>query len=77
MTFRKHPGIWFTLWTGVTLFLWLFLFANIPMNQFQYNLSQLFIRVWYLVCVWWIIYFHVQWIEKLMTKQGKDDERQV
>jgi hypothetical protein len=71
---KKHPAIWFTLWAFETWFFINIFFASASMTELQGNLSELFIRVWVYVCLWFIFYFHVQWIVKYDEKQYKKEK---
>jgi uncharacterized protein involved in response to NO len=71
---RKHPGIWFTLWSFETLFFLCLLFAVLDLSEFERNLSQLFVRVWLYICVWFITVFHVRWMMKIDEKQYKKNK---
>jgi hypothetical protein len=71
MTWRKHPGKWFSLWSIETAFLLALAFALLDLDRTQYYLSQLFLRVWIYFCFWWITLYHVRWLEKIDAKQYK------
>jgi hypothetical protein len=78
---KKHPGIWFSLWTIETLFLLSLEFGLLDLTEFQFRLSQLFLRIWLYLCAWWITVFHVRWLtkldEKLYKKQKEKDNGSI
>lgn len=72
---KKHPGIWFTLWSFETLFLLGLLFPLLDLDEFEWNVSQLFWRVWLYMCTWFITVFHIRWIENMFNKLNKENKK--
>jgi hypothetical protein len=63
---KKHPGIWFTLWTIETLFLLSFLFPMLGVPRIIYGNILFF---WWAMCVYWIMVYHIRWLESKMEKK--------
>lgn len=66
---KKHPGIWFTLWSIETLFILGFL--SVYWDKFSDIWYRYFIFLWASICFFFITYFHGKWIEKAV----EDDYR--
>jgi hypothetical protein len=63
---KKHPGIWFTLWTLETLFLLSFLFE---MHGISRTIRSPILFFWWAMCVYWITVYHVRWLESKLEKK--------
>jgi hypothetical protein len=68
---KNRPGIWFFLW-AFEMWFWLsMLFTSLNLRGLQYNLSELFMRVFLYMCAWWITVYHVRWLQRLDEEQYK------
>jgi hypothetical protein len=68
MSFRKRPGIWFLIWS-IDIIFWLgLLLARIDID---WKISALVFRMVTYVCLWWIFYFHINWLMEIDEKQYK------
>lgn len=63
---KKHPGIWFTLWTLETLFLLSFLFE---MYGTPRMIRSPILFFWWSMCIYWIMVYHIRWLESKMEKR--------
>jgi hypothetical protein len=62
---KKHPGIWFSLWTIETLFLLSLWFGLIEAPRV---ISGSILFLWCAICTYWVVVFHVRWIMKIDEK---------
>jgi hypothetical protein len=62
---KKHPGIWFSLWAGITIFLLSFELAMLNVNDAVFRIIIFF---WSGECMIWIIHFHCNWLEAIDRK---------
>jgi len=65
---KKHPGIWFSLWTVITLFLLGFEFAMVEIPRW---ISGSIVFFYGSICFFWLVVFHIRWIESKMEKENK------
>ena len=68
---KKHPGIVFTIWSTIFLFLLGFELSMLDIHPFIRGSISFFC---FSICFWWITYFHVRWIEKLDQKYYKKEK---
>ena len=67
---KNHPGIYFTLWSMVTIFLLSFELAMLGIAEWIYRYIMI---LWSGECLIWIIHFHTKWLEKLDRKYYKGE----
>ena len=60
----KHPAVVLTVWTFETWFLLNLIMHLTELSVLGRNLFELFIRVWLYICLWWIFYYHIKWMQR-------------
>lgn len=65
MTWKKHPGIWFSLYAMETIFLLSVIF---PLNDWVSPLvERCVLFVWSAFMFYGVVYYHAKWAEKLAS----------
>lgn len=66
MTYKRHPGIWFFIWSIDTTFLLALSLSAIRAHEF---VARSILLVWAAMIFYGLVYYHGKWIENQFRKE--------